>query len=342
MIHRETDHHQAGRPARIMAKMNALVDPDVIVALYQASQAGVPIDLIVRGICCLRPGLAGISETIRVISIVGRFLEHSRAYYFLNGGDEEVYIGSADWMPRNLDRRIEAVTPVDDPLHRQTLREILLLMWQDNRQAWELLPDGTYRQHQPGAGRAGARESTDAWGARGEGVSGGGHAVIPSEARDLAQPSKILVAFARDDGTGAPLVAQPRRLREPLHQILLLRRELVGHRELNADQLVPAAAVLLQALSLDPELPPRLGARRDPQHHLLAVQRADPNPGAECRLREVERHFADDVETVAAEEAIGLDLERDDDVAGRRPLRLRARPDPGAGCAGRSRSPAAR
>src|SRR5688500_15629115 len=131
MIRREADHHQAGRPARIMAKMNALVDPEIIVALYQASQAGVPIDLIVRGICCLRPGLSGISETIRVISIVGRFLEHSRAWYFLNGGEEEVYIGSADWMPRNLDRRIEAVAPVEDPAHRQTLRGILQLMWQD-------------------------------------------------------------------------------------------------------------------------------------------------------------------------------------------------------------------
>ncbi len=152
MIHRETEHHLAGRRARIMGKMNALVDPDVMVALYQASQAGVPIDLIVRGICCLRPGITGISETIRVISIVGRFLEHSRAYYFLNGGDEEVYIGSPDWMPRNLDRRIEAVTPVEDPGHRQTLRDILLLMWQDNRQAWELLPDGTYRQHEPAPG----------------------------------------------------------------------------------------------------------------------------------------------------------------------------------------------
>ncbi|HEX2220342.1 MAG TPA: polyphosphate kinase 1 [Gemmatimonadales bacterium] len=152
MIHREAEHHRAGRPARIMAKMNALVDPDIIVALYQASQAGVPIDLIVRGICCLRPALPGISETIRVISIVGRFLEHSRAYYFLNGGDEEVYIGSADWMPRNLDRRIEACAPVQDTAHRQTLRDILLLMLQDNRQAWDLQGDGTYRQRRPGPG----------------------------------------------------------------------------------------------------------------------------------------------------------------------------------------------
>jgi polyphosphate kinase len=152
MIRREADHHQAGRPARIMAKMNALVDPEIIVALYQASQAGVPVDLIVRGICCLRPGLQGISDTIRVISVVGRFLEHSRAYYFLNGGQEEVYIGSADWMPRNLDRRIEAVTPMEDPAHRQALRDILLLMWQDNRQAWDLEADGTYHQRRPAPG----------------------------------------------------------------------------------------------------------------------------------------------------------------------------------------------
>jgi polyphosphate kinase len=152
MIRRELEHHQAGRPARIMAKMNALVDPEIIVALYQASQAGVPVDLIVRGICCLRPGLQGISDTIRVISIVGRFLEHSRAYYFLNGGEEEVYIGSADWMPRNLDRRIEAVTPIEDPAHRQALRDVLLLMWQDNRQAWELEADGAYHQRHPAPG----------------------------------------------------------------------------------------------------------------------------------------------------------------------------------------------
>jgi polyphosphate kinase len=149
MVHREIAHCRAGRPARIMGKMNALVDPDLIAALYQASQAGVPVDLMVRGICCLRPGLPGVSQNIRVISIVGRFLEHSRAYYFLNGGSEEVYIGSADWMPRNLDRRIEAVAPVSDPAQRQTLRDLLQLMWQDNRQAWDLLPDGTYQQRHP-------------------------------------------------------------------------------------------------------------------------------------------------------------------------------------------------
>jgi polyphosphate kinase len=129
--------------------MNALVDPDIIAALYEASGAGVPIDLIVRGICCLRPSLPGLSETIRVISIVGRFLEHSRAFYFLNGGEEEVYIGSADWMPRNLDRRIEAITPIDDAQHRRALRDLLLLMLEDNRQAWDLLADGSYVQRRP-------------------------------------------------------------------------------------------------------------------------------------------------------------------------------------------------
>ncbi len=149
MIRREIRHKEAGRPARIFAKMNALVDPDIIASLYEASRAGVPIDLIVRGICCLRPGLPGISETIRVISIIGRFLEHSRAFYFLNGGQEEVYIGSADWMPRNLDRRIECVLPIQNPAHRQTIRTLLELMWSDNRQAWDLCADGTYVQRSP-------------------------------------------------------------------------------------------------------------------------------------------------------------------------------------------------
>jgi polyphosphate kinase len=149
MIQRETQHANAGRPARIVAKMNALVDQEVICALYEASQAGVTVDLIIRGICCLRPGLPGISERVRVISIVGRFLEHSRAFYFYNDGAEEVYIGSADWMPRNLDRRIEAVVPVEDPAHRAAIRDLLELLWRDNRQAWDLRPDGSYAQRQP-------------------------------------------------------------------------------------------------------------------------------------------------------------------------------------------------
>jgi polyphosphate kinase len=149
LILREAANARAGRPARIVAKMNALVDAPIIRALYEASQAGVRIDLIVRGICCLRPGIAGVSDNIRVISIIGRFLEHSRAFYFLNGGEDEVYIGSADWMPRNLDRRIEAVAPIEDPAHRQSIRELLGLMWQDNRQAWELDAHGHYTQRQP-------------------------------------------------------------------------------------------------------------------------------------------------------------------------------------------------
>jgi polyphosphate kinase len=152
MIHREIQQARAGEPARVLAKMNALVDPEIITALYEASQAGVEIDLIVRGICCLRPGLPGLSDRIRVISVVGRFLEHSRAFYFLNGGKEEVYIGSADWMPRNLERRIEAVVPVEDPAHRNSIRDLLLLMWRDNRQAWELRPDGSYVQRHPATG----------------------------------------------------------------------------------------------------------------------------------------------------------------------------------------------
>ncbi len=152
LINREIEHVRAGRPARILAKMNALVDPEIILALYLASQAGVTIDLIVRGICCLRPGLPGVSEHVRVMSVVGRYLEHSRAFYFHNGGDFEVYIGSADWMPRNLDRRIEAVAPVEDPAHRRSVRGVLEEMWQDNRQAWDLAPDGSYAQRRPAAG----------------------------------------------------------------------------------------------------------------------------------------------------------------------------------------------
>ena len=151
LIRRESENCQNGLSGRIVAKMNALVDPQIIATLYEASRAGVQIDLIVRGMCCLRPGIKEVSENIRVISIVGRFLEHSRIFYFHNQGQEEIYIGSADWMPRNLDRRVEAITPVDDPDIAKDLQEILGILLADNRQAWDLQPDGRYIQRHPAA-----------------------------------------------------------------------------------------------------------------------------------------------------------------------------------------------
>ena len=150
LIRREIENAQNGLSGRIVVKMNSLIDPQIITALYEASRAGVQIDLIVRGTCCLRPGLKNISENIRVISIVGRFLEHSRIFYFYNNGQEEIYFGSADWMPRNLDRRVEAITPIQDPDLAKDLQEILGIMLADNRQAWELQSDGSYVQRRPG------------------------------------------------------------------------------------------------------------------------------------------------------------------------------------------------
>ncbi len=149
LIHREIENVQNGFSGRIVAKMNSLVDPQIITTLYEASRAGVQIDLIIRGICCLRPQLKDISENIRVLSIIGRFLEHSRIYYFHNNGQEEIYIGSADWMRRNLDRRVEVITPIKDPDIAKDLQEILGIMLADNRQAWELQPDGSYIQRRP-------------------------------------------------------------------------------------------------------------------------------------------------------------------------------------------------
>ncbi len=146
LIEREVEHRAAGEDARIVLKVNAIVDPTVIEALYRASQAGVEIQLLVRGICSLRPGIAGVSENIRVRSIIGRFLEHSRILYFRNGGNEEYYIGSADIMERNLDRRVEVVTPVEDPGLQGRLRETLDVMLADDRRAWELEPDGIWRR----------------------------------------------------------------------------------------------------------------------------------------------------------------------------------------------------
>ncbi|MGC8711201.1 MAG: polyphosphate kinase 1 [Leptodesmis sp.] len=154
LIQRETAHAQQGHAAAITAKMNALIDPMIIRALYEASQAGVQIDLVVRGMCCLRPGIPGVSETIRVMSIIGRYLEHSRIFRFHNNGDEQIFIGSADWMPRNLDRRVEAVTPVEDPKLVNELQEILQILLSDNRQAWDLQPDGRYIQRYPGPDEA--------------------------------------------------------------------------------------------------------------------------------------------------------------------------------------------
>jgi polyphosphate kinase len=145
LIDREAEHARQGKEARIIAKMNALLDQSLIQALYRASQAGVQIDLIVRGICALRPGIRGVSDNIRVRSIVGRFLEHSRIYYFGNGGDEEIYIGSADLMPRNLYERVEVLVPLRDELLRERVRsEILGAYLADNRKARILLPDTTY------------------------------------------------------------------------------------------------------------------------------------------------------------------------------------------------------
>jgi len=152
MIDREAQHAAAGKPARIIAKMNSLVDEEIIQHLYEASEAGVDIDLIVRGICCLRPGVPGISERIRVISIVGRFLEHSRIFFFANAGDEEIYFGSADWMPRNFDRRVEVVTPIKDRRLHGRVISLLETLLADNRQAWDMNSDGSYVQRTPGGG----------------------------------------------------------------------------------------------------------------------------------------------------------------------------------------------
>jgi polyphosphate kinase len=150
MIETERDHAAAGRPARIIAKLNSLVDQEVIERLYEASSAGVKIDLIVRGICSLRPKMPGLSENIRVTSIVGRFLEHSRIYYFENGGEPRVYLASADWMPRNFYRRVELAFPIDAPVLRdEIIHEVLPRFLTDHGKARELQADGSYVRLKP-------------------------------------------------------------------------------------------------------------------------------------------------------------------------------------------------
>jgi polyphosphate kinase len=143
-IEREAEHARAGKPARIIAKLNALTEPAIIQALYRASRAGVDIELIIRGVCCLRPGVRGVSERIKVRSIVGRFLEHSRVYYFENAGAREIYCGSADWMDRNLFRRIEIAFPIEGEELKDRVTDDLKLYLQDDMQAWVLDTDGHY------------------------------------------------------------------------------------------------------------------------------------------------------------------------------------------------------
>jgi polyphosphate kinase len=152
LIDREIEHAQAGRPSGIRAKMNQLQDPGMIRALYRASQAGVPIVLDVRGLCCLRPGVPGLSETIRVFSVVGRFLEHARIYRFENAGAPEYFIGSADWMKRNLDNRVETIAPVSAPHLQEQCERLLATYDADNCSAWDLQADGSYLRRQPATG----------------------------------------------------------------------------------------------------------------------------------------------------------------------------------------------
>lgn len=180
LIGREAQHARAGGRGHVIAKMNALVDPEIIAALYEASQAGVQVDLIIRGICCLRPGIPGVSENITVRSIIGRFLEHSRLFYVGNAGAPEYYLGSADWMPRNLDRRVEVMVPIEDPALHRRLHGVIDTCMRDNRQAWVLQSDGTYERQYPGDDPVRATQTIlmrDPWGLGSE--SGGSTSGTP-------------------------------------------------------------------------------------------------------------------------------------------------------------------
>jgi polyphosphate kinase len=189
LVEREAAHARAGRQGRIIAKMNSLVDPEVVRTLYRASQDGVTVDLLVRGICALRPGIPGISDRIRVTSIVGRFLEHSRVWLFENGGEPEYYLGSADWMPRNFERRVEVAVPVEDAKHGARIRRLLETSLADTRQAWDLTPDGTYTQRESRDGRE-----------------------VRSQAAFMADPWGL--PLEREEPVVQPITTDPRRVRQ--------------------------------------------------------------------------------------------------------------------------------
>jgi polyphosphate kinase len=152
LIEEQTEKAKGGEPASITCKTNSLTDPQIIELLYEASQAGVKIDLIVRSICCLRPGVEAVSENIHVVSLVGRFLEHARIFAFSDGDDEKMYLGSADLMQRNLDRRVETAFPLREKRHREKVRRLLDLQLADNANGWELSPDGTFERLHPNDG----------------------------------------------------------------------------------------------------------------------------------------------------------------------------------------------
>jgi polyphosphate kinase len=204
LVDREAVNARRGLPARIIARMNSLVEPQLIEALYRASQAGVKIDLIVRGICCLRPGVPGISENITVRSVVDRFLEHSRVYYFENACQQEVFIGSADWMPRNLFRRIETVFPVEDGnLRERVIRETLAVTLADNTKARYLQADGTYRRALPQNGEPPRRSQTEFI------------ALAQAEDSRLIRATKGRTAYPRVRLAASPFATRPTKIKIP-------------------------------------------------------------------------------------------------------------------------------
>ena len=215
LIEREGRNAQSGRPSRIIVKMNALVEPTVIDALYRASRAGVGIELVIRGTCCLRPGIPGLSETIRVTSVVDKFLEHSRVFYFENGGDPEVLLGSADWMPRNFFRRIEVMFPVEDSRLKSRLTgEIFQVVLNDKVKARQLNSDGTYSRLAPAEDETGVRSQTIFQSLARESAREAGES--PFRFVPILGPSDTIeVQGEATNGNGSAKASKPPRVRSP-------------------------------------------------------------------------------------------------------------------------------